>query len=96
MSFLRRAADQRRNAVILLVVIVAAVALVGDLITLVYYFLDGDVSLRFLLKVLVVGALAGLPGTLCAATGVFNAATSAPDLMDTVGPCRATDGTSVF
>ena len=42
------------------------------------------------------GVPAGLPGTICAGTGVYNAATAAADLMNTVGPCRAFDGTSVF
>ena len=42
------------------------------------------------------GIPVGLPGTFCAATGVFNAATAGADLMNTVGPCRATDGNSVF
>lgn len=32
----------------------------------------------------------------CAITGVYNPSTSAKDLMDTVGPCDATSGSSVF
>lgn len=37
----------------------AAAVLIGDMITLVYHALAGELGLRFLLKVLVVGALAG-------------------------------------
>ncbi len=42
-----------------LTLFVAAAVLVGDLITLVYNVLGGELSLRFLLKVLVAGAIAG-------------------------------------
>lgn len=38
---------------------IAAVVLVGDVTTLVYNLLSGELSLRFVLKVLVVGAIAG-------------------------------------
>jgi type IV pilus assembly protein PilA len=38
----------------------------------------------------------GLAGTGCAATGVYNAQSLAADIMDTVGPCDATSGQSVF
>ena len=37
----------------------AATVLIGDLITLVYNLLGGELSLRFVLKVLVVGTIAG-------------------------------------
>ena len=42
-----------------LTLFLAAVALVGDLIALVYRLLGGELSLRFVLKVLVVGVIAG-------------------------------------
>lgn len=42
-----------------LTLFVAATVLVGDLITLVYNVLGGELSLRFLLKVLVAGVIAG-------------------------------------
>ena len=42
-----------------LTLFIAAVALVGDLIALVYRLLGGELSLRFVLKVLVVGVIAG-------------------------------------
>nr|WP_255657210.1 DUF5671 domain-containing protein [Lysobacter lactosilyticus] len=42
-----------------LTLFLAALALVGDMITLVYNLLGGDVTLRFVLKVLVIGAVAG-------------------------------------
>ena len=42
-----------------LTLFVAATVLIGDLTALVYNLLSGDLSLRFLLKVLVVGAIAG-------------------------------------
>ena len=37
----------------------ATCVLIGDLVTLVYYFLGGELTLRFILKVLAVGAIAG-------------------------------------
>ena len=43
-----------------LALFVAAVALAIDFITLVYFFLEGDISIRFLLKVAIVGAVATL------------------------------------
>jgi len=42
-----------------LTLFLAATILIGDLITLVYNLLGGELSLRFVLKVLVVGAIAG-------------------------------------
>lgn len=42
-----------------LTLFVAATVLIGDLTALVYNLLSGDLSLRFLLKVLVVGVIAG-------------------------------------
>ena len=42
-----------------LTLFIAAAVLIGDLITLVYNLLGGDLSLRFVLKVLVVAAIAG-------------------------------------
>ncbi len=42
-----------------LTLFVAATVLVGDLITLVYNVLGGELSMRFVLKVLVVGLIAG-------------------------------------
>ena len=42
-----------------LTLFVAATVLVGDLITLVYNLLGGELSVRFVLKVLVVGMIAG-------------------------------------
>jgi type IV pilus assembly protein PilA len=49
----------------------------------------------------VTGASAGIAGTSattsnCADTGVFNAVTSAQDLLETVGPCVAGMGQNVF
>ena len=43
-----------------LTLFIASAALVVDLMTLVYYFLDGDISFRFLLKVVTVAAVAAL------------------------------------
>ncbi|TWG89073.1 hypothetical protein L599_004800000010, partial [Luteimonas sp. J16] len=42
-----------------LTLFIAAAVLIGDLVALVYNVLGGEASLRFLLKVLVVGAIAG-------------------------------------
>lgn len=42
-----------------LTLFIAAAALIGDLTTLVYNALGGELSLRFLLKILVVGLIAG-------------------------------------
>jgi len=38
----------------------------------------------------------GLAGPGCAAAGIYNAQTQANDILDTVGPCDATSGQSVF
>jgi hypothetical protein len=43
-----------------LTLFVAAVTLAVDFITLVYFFLEGDISVRFLVKVAIVGAIAAL------------------------------------
>jgi len=43
-----------------LTLFVAAVALTSDVVTLVFYFLEGELSLRFLLKVGVVSVISGL------------------------------------
>lgn len=43
-----------------IVLFIAAATIIGDLITLVMYFLDGDLATRFLLKVLSVMIIAGL------------------------------------
>ena len=40
--------------------LLAAAVLLGDLVSVVYAFLSGDLTLQFLLKALVVGAVAGL------------------------------------
>ena len=52
-------ASRIRRRLTYVVLFVASVALIGDLTTLVYYFLGGEVTLRFFLKVLTVGAIAG-------------------------------------
>ncbi|TSC58993.1 MAG: hypothetical protein Greene041619_174 [Candidatus Peregrinibacteria bacterium Greene0416_19] len=43
-----------------LTLFLTALAMIGDVITLIFYLLDGELSVRFLLKVLVVLAIAGL------------------------------------
>ena len=52
-------ASRIRRRLTYVVLFVASAALIGDLTTLVYYFLGGEVTLRFFLKVLTVGAIAG-------------------------------------
>ena len=42
-----------------LTLFLAAIALVSDMITLVYNLLGGELTLRFVLKVVIVGAIAG-------------------------------------
>lgn len=42
-----------------LTLFLAAGFLIGDLVSLIYYFLEGELTVRFLLKVLVVAAIAG-------------------------------------
>jgi hypothetical protein len=54
----KRASRIRRRLTYVLL-FVASCALIGDLTTLVYYFLGGEVTLRFFLKVLTVAAIAG-------------------------------------
>src|SRR3989344_5727615 len=48
-----------RKWALFLVLFVAGATVVGDLITLIMYFLNGDVTVRFLLKVLVIFLVAG-------------------------------------
>ena len=46
-----------------------------------------------------VANVAGLPGPLngiCVGGGTYDAATNAQDLLNTVGPCTANDGASIF
>jgi len=52
-------ASRIRRRLTYIVLFVASCALIGDLTTLVYYFLGGQVTLRFFLKVLTVAAIAG-------------------------------------
>ena len=49
-----------RRWLIYLTLLVAAAFIVGDAITLVYSLLSGDTTLRFMLKVVVVGAITGV------------------------------------
>jgi hypothetical protein len=44
------------------------------------------------------GAVAGIASAsgVCVASGVFNGLTQAQHLLNTTGPCRATDGQKVF
>lgn len=55
-----KAASGVRRWLTYLTLFVTAAALMADVITLVFYLLDGEISIRFLLKVLVVLALAGM------------------------------------
>jgi hypothetical protein len=48
-----------RRWILVLTIFVAGLAVVGDLITLINYFLGGDVTMRFVLKVLVLFLVAG-------------------------------------
>jgi hypothetical protein len=52
-------ASRIRRRLTYVVLFVGGCALIGDLTTLVYYFLGGEVTLRFLLKVLTVAMIAG-------------------------------------
>jgi hypothetical protein len=52
-------ASRIRRRLTYIVLFVACCVLIGDLTTLVYYFLGGEVTLRFLLKILTVAAIAG-------------------------------------
>jgi hypothetical protein len=54
-----KAASGVRRWLTYLTLFVTAAALMGDVITLVFYFLDGELSTRFVLKVLVILLLAG-------------------------------------
>jgi hypothetical protein len=54
-----RRASRIRRRLTYIVLFVASCVLIGDVTTLVYYFLGGEVTLRFLLKVLTVAAIAG-------------------------------------
>lgn len=48
-----------RRWLIYLTLFIAALVIIGDLVTLIYSFLEGDVTLRFILKVLTVFIVAG-------------------------------------
>jgi hypothetical protein len=52
-------ASRIRRRLTYVVLFVASCVLIGDLTTLVYYFLGGEVTLRFFLKILTVAAIAG-------------------------------------
>ena len=52
-------ASRIRRRLTYIVLFVASCVLIGDLTTLVYYFLGGEVTLRFFLKVLTVASIAG-------------------------------------
>ena len=54
-----RRASRIRRRLTYIVLFVASCVLIGDLTTLVYYFLGGEVTLRFFLKVLTVASIAG-------------------------------------
>lgn len=54
-----RRASKVRKWLTYLTLFVAAGFLVGDVVALVYHFLEGELTLRFVLKVLVVAVLAG-------------------------------------
>lgn len=51
--------SQVRRALMYLTVLIAAAVLIGDVITLVYNALGGELTVRFVLKALAVGAIAG-------------------------------------
>jgi hypothetical protein len=53
-------ASRVRKWLTYLTLFLAAGFLTGDLVALVYHFLSGELTIRFLLKVLVVGAIAGM------------------------------------
>lgn len=52
-------ASKVRKWLTYLTLFVAAGFVVGDLVTLIFHFLEGELTVRFLLKVLVVGTIAG-------------------------------------
>ena len=49
----------QRSSAIYLTLFIAAGCLIGDMTTLVYQLLGGELTVRFMLKVIVVGAIAG-------------------------------------
>lgn len=53
-------ASKVRRWLTYLTLFVAACALIGDFTTLVYYFLGGELTTRFLLKVMTIAAIAGI------------------------------------
>lgn len=61
--FPEKAEYRIRKWLLYLTVFVAALVVIGDLITLLYNFLNGDLTIRFLLKILAVGLVAG--GVFC-------------------------------
>jgi hypothetical protein len=66
-----------RQSLTYLTLFIAVCVLVGDLTTLVYYFLGGALTLRFVLKVLTVGVIAG--GTFLYYLADVKAADEEPD-----------------
>ena len=52
-------ASRVRKQLTYVTLFIASVVLIGDVITVVYNFLGGELTLRFLLKVITVGAIAG-------------------------------------
>lgn len=60
MSYPDKAEYRIRKWLLYFTVFVAALLIIGDLITLLYNFLNGDMTIRFLFKILSVGLVAGL------------------------------------
>jgi len=58
--FPEKAEYRIRKWLLYLTVFVAALVVIGDLITLLYNFLNGDLTIRFLLKIVAVGLVSGL------------------------------------
>ncbi|MDD5041811.1 MAG: DUF5671 domain-containing protein [Candidatus Peribacteraceae bacterium] len=58
--FPEKAEYRIRKWLLYLTVFVAALVVIGDLITLLFNFLNGDLTIRFLLKILAVGLVTGL------------------------------------
>ena len=54
-----RRASRTRRTLTYIMLFVASLTLIGDVISLIYNFLGGELSTRFVLKVLTVGAIAG-------------------------------------
>jgi predicted anti-sigma-YlaC factor YlaD len=52
-------ASKTRRSLIYIMLFIGALTLIGDLVTLIYNFLGGELSTRFVLKVLTVAAIAG-------------------------------------